>query len=342
MWETIRGYLTFTRKERFGVLFLLFIISILFVLPYFFQRRPGDPVSTVDEKMQREIQKFETTHPDSARYTEMHNRDVSPMRVLADPGQPGATVKRQLFYFDPNDLSREGWIKLGLPEHLTQTILHFIERGGRFHKPEDLKKIYGLHAEDYERLFPYVHIINKPEPAPKLSGFYSKEINIGNRVKKTDSLFNTLPARIPGETASVYVSKHLEVTDINGADTSQWSRLPGIGTKLALRIVHFREKLGGFYQVEQVGETFGLPDSTFQKIKPVLQINPARIVLIHINTATKEALQLHPYIRWQIASAIVEYRNQHGKFRSVDELMQLVLMDSGRFIKLKPYLTTQP
>ena len=37
MWETIRGYLTFTKKERLGVLFLLLIISILFVLPYFFR-----------------------------------------------------------------------------------------------------------------------------------------------------------------------------------------------------------------------------------------------------------------------------------------------------------------
>ena len=48
-------------------------------------------------------------------------------------------------------------------------------------------------------------------------------------------------------------------------------RFPGIGAKLASRIIHFRGKLGGFYQIEQVGETFGLPDSSFQKIKYYLR-----------------------------------------------------------------------
>jgi hypothetical protein len=55
MWETIRGYLTFTRKERFGVLFLLGIITGLFVLPYFFQPHPGDPGPMVSEKMKIKI-----------------------------------------------------------------------------------------------------------------------------------------------------------------------------------------------------------------------------------------------------------------------------------------------
>lgn len=49
--------------------------------------------------------------------------------------------------------------------------------------------------------------------------------------------------------------------------------LPGIGSKLANRIVTFREKLGGFYAVEQLKETYGLPDSTFQMLKPYLTVN---------------------------------------------------------------------
>ena len=60
MWETIRGYLTFTRKERFGVLFLLIIISILFILPYFFRPAVGDPDPAAYEKMKAEIRKFES------------------------------------------------------------------------------------------------------------------------------------------------------------------------------------------------------------------------------------------------------------------------------------------
>ena len=71
--------------------------------------------------------------------------------------------------------------------------------------------------------------------------------------------------------AKTYVARY-SIIDVNTADTSAFISLPGIGSKLAARIVTFREKLGGFYSVEQIGETYGLPDSTFQKIKQWLKL----------------------------------------------------------------------
>ena len=133
-------------------------------------------------------------------------------------------------------------------------------------------------------------------------------------------------------------AKFFTETDVNLADSNAWSRLPGIGEKLASRIIHFREKLGGFYQLDQVAETYGLPDTTFQKIKPYLRIHSVSLHQIDINTATKEMLMSHPYIRWPLARSIIEYRVQHGSFHSVSELLQLAQMDSAKFEKLKPYL----
>lgn len=79
--------------------------------------------------------------------------------------------------------------------------------------------------------------------------------------------------------------KPLMVT-INDADTSAFIALPGIGSKLSARIVAFRDKLGGFYSVEQIGETWGLADSTFQKIKGRLQVS-GEVRKINVNTAIK-------------------------------------------------------
>ena len=135
-----------------------------------------------------------------------------------------------------------------------------------------------------------------------------------------------------------HTAKIYAVTDVNLSDSGEWSRLPGIGEKLASRIIHFREKLGGFYQLDQVAETYGLPDTTFQKIKPYLRIRSDSLHQININTATKELLMSHPYIRWPLARSIIEYRLQHGSFHSVDELLQLAQMDPVKFEKLKPYL----
>jgi competence ComEA-like helix-hairpin-helix protein len=123
------------------------------------------------------------------------------------------------------------------------------------------------------------------------------------------------------------------------ADTSAFIALPGIGSKLAARIVNFREKLGGFHSVEQIKETYGLPDSTYEKAKNYLQSSTASIKKFNINSATKEELKVHPYIKWQLANAIVEYRNQHGAYKNLTDLKNIMLIDEATFDKILPYLT---
>ena len=114
--------------------------------------------------------------------------------------------------------------------------------------------------------------------------------------------------------------------------------LPGIGSKLAQRIITFRDKLGGFYKIEQVAETFALPDSTFQKIKNRLLLANTALKQININTATLDELKSHPYLRYAIANAIVQYRAQHGNFNSISDLKKMALVTDELFTKAAPYL----
>jgi competence ComEA-like helix-hairpin-helix protein len=130
------------------------------------------------------------------------------------------------------------------------------------------------------------------------------------------------------------------LTDINTADTAAFIALPGIGSKLASRLVLFREKLGGFYSINQVAETFGLPDSTYQLIKPLLTINNKYpIKQININTATIDHLKAHPYIKYPLANAIVQYRSQHGQFTQLEQLKNIVLMTPEMYDKIAVYLS---
>lgn len=110
---------------------------------------------------------------------------------------------------------------------------------------------------------------------------------------------------------------------------------------MALRIITFRDKLGGFYTTDQVGETFGLQDSVFQKIKSRLSINIAAVKHFNINTATVDEMKSHPYIRYNIANAIVQYRNQHGNFASVAAIKNIMLVTDDIFNKAAPYLIVQ-
>jgi DNA uptake protein ComE-like DNA-binding protein len=116
--------------------------------------------------------------------------------------------------------------------------------------------------------------------------------------------------------------------------------LPGIGSKLAARIVKYREQLHGFYSVDQVAETYGLPDSTFRKIRKWLVIKDTCIQKININKATIEELKF-PYISYNLANAIYQFRQQHGDYKNLGDLSKIVLVNDSLLRKLSPYLSLE-
>ncbi|GAA5222251.1 ComEA family DNA-binding protein [Membranihabitans marinus] len=126
--------------------------------------------------------------------------------------------------------------------------------------------------------------------------------------------------------------------DINLADTNEFKLLTGIGSYRAKRIVSFRNALGGFVSVDQLGETYGLPDSVFQKIKIQLVCSHP-YEKVKINSLPYDSLYPHPYITKQMAYFIMKYRREKGEIRDYTNLEQI--LDSHHremLLKLKPYL----
>ncbi|MBU9937559.1 MAG: helix-hairpin-helix domain-containing protein [Ferruginibacter sp.] len=309
-------YFSFTRKERTGIIAVMALILLLIFLPFFF------PYLMTEKKydhsqFEKEIAALKTEQPDSTtdRSSTSDENNYQDLRQPADKNYYRRGSAGELFYFDPNTLPVEGWKKLGIREKTANTIRNYISKGGRFNKPEDIGKIWGLPPDEVNRLLPYVRIEQK-----NTDRFIPAE--------------NKIYARLPEKT-----SYTRNAVDINTADTSEFIALPGIGSKLAGRIVAFRDKLGGFYKVEQVAETYALPDSAFQKIKGKLVISNSTVKQLNINTATMEELKLHPYIRYNIANAIVQYRNQHGSFTAVSDLKNILIITAGVYDKMEPYLT---
>jgi competence protein ComEA len=125
---------------------------------------------------------------------------------------------------------------------------------------------------------------------------------------------------------------------VNTADTSQWMSLPGIGPVLSKRIVKFRDKLGGFYTIEQVADTYGLPMETFEIIRPNLRMQSGPKAL-DLTTATEAQLSSHPYISLKQARVMINYFKQHGRPESFDELSNLYIADSTWLARIRPYCT---
>jgi DNA uptake protein ComE-like DNA-binding protein len=87
-----------------------------------------------------------------------------------------------------------------------------------------------------------------------------------------------------------------------------------------------------------VAETPGLRDSTFLKVKDQLTIVQQEPRLIRINQFSKDQLAKHPYISWKQAEIIILNRRNHGNYRSREDLLATIVLDTATVDRLMPYL----
>ena len=322
--EFINDYLNFTRKERLGVLIVASLILSTYFLPTILSFSSGHKHTEIDTAWIAAVKKLEIK--DSAISNESYRKDDHENTYAYQYDRKknnyyeNNVVKGQLFYFDPNTISPGDWKRLGLKDKTIKTIQNYLSKGGHFYRQEDLQRIYGLQKNEYERLSPYVKIESKTSVANE-QFILSKP--------KDEKL-----------SAKTYAAKYSAI-DINTADTSAFISLPGIGSKLASRIITFRDKLGGFYSIDQVAETYGLPDSTFHKIKQYLKLDDPAVKKININTGTIDELKAHPYFKFSLANPIVAYRNEHGPFAKVEDIKKVMAVTDEIYKKISPYLTSQ-
>jgi len=320
--EFVADYLNFSRRDRIAIISILIILSGIFFLPDAISKTgKSRPVAT-DTAWVAALKKIELKVEENDN--QQNNRFADDNHTAYQYDRPVNKYynnsKGELFYFDPNSLPIEGWQRLGLRDKTISTIQNYLSKGGKFRKPEDLQRVYGLFPNEYERLAPYIKI----ELMAEANNFKDFKDN--------------LPTENP--TIKTYAPRY-SVVDINTADTTALIALPGIGSKLAARIINFRDKLGGFYSLAQVGETFGLPDSTFQKIKQYLKLETSSLKKININKATVDELKMHPYIKYSLANPIVAYRIEHGPFAIVGDIKKVMAITDEIYNKIEPYLTIE-
>jgi competence ComEA-like helix-hairpin-helix protein len=228
-----KEWFVFTKRDRNAATILLAVTGLIILLPYFLPAKKLE--IHIDKDLQQELDAYRTDHPLA------NNTSVN---IATKDTAINDTIKKELFFFDPNTLSEEGFLKLGLPQKTVHTLINYRNKGGYFKTPGDISKIYGLSKTQADRLIPYVRITNTKQ---------KKEIKYQQ----------------PVSPASTHQYRKI---NINTASVEEWKTFPGIGDVIANRIIKFRASIGGFKSIDQVGKTYGLSDSTFQFIKPYLSL----------------------------------------------------------------------
>lgn len=244
-------------------------------------------------------------------------REEEHARRYEDESSDTPPRKIETFAFDPNTADSSSLLRLGLAPWQVRSILKYRSKGGRYHTVKDFQRVPGMTPEVWNRLAPVMQI-------GEAFRYYHD--------RKDSSSFSTKPdtSYFPRQ------EKYQEIVqlNINQVDTTSLKKIPGIGSFRARQIIRYRDKLGGFVSLDQLGEIEGLPEGLDKWFK----IETGVFRRLRINSLSVGDLARHPYVNYAQARAILAYRRNYGNIKSLGELRLLDEFTEDDFKRLEPYV----
>lgn len=299
-----RNYFSFNQVELKGIRVLLIILGLLVVV-YFLMPVFFHHNKKFDfAKYQAEVDTFMAHSKLDTAFEDNPLSDRRPKGSDYRDYEDNNYNKFQMKPFDPNGLPLEIWVQMGLSEKQAQVIKNFEAKGGKLKTKEDLKKQFVISAEFYSKIEPYI---------------------------------------VFAEMNDEVISEHVPLSiDINHATKEDFMMLNGIKDYVAEGIVKYRDKLGGFTNVEQLSEVKEMKyvnKKISENLRTHFFITTYSIRKIQINLADWGEFAKHPYIGGEIATKIIDYRKKHGIFKSGEDFRKSGLVDEEGIAKLSPYLS---
>lgn len=294
----------FSKGQRIAIVLLLFLIVAIWLADSLIARFATPPEAHHKEALlfQAELDSFSAKIKPINRTTNYQQKGTS---TYVD--WDAYPTQYQLHQFDPNKADSATLAGLGLSVRVVRNILRYREKGGYFTHAEKLGEIYGMQAEKFAELKPYIVI----EPRPT-----SPKILAEKKSNKKDT-----------------------VLELNSADTTELQYIRGIGSYYAKQIVRYRQQLGGYYKVEQLREIMELEDSAYTAIAKHFTVDTTQIQRIKVNMASVEHLKRHPYIDFYAARSIYETRRNAFQLNGISELSDKDGLPADVLEKLRPYLS---
>jgi DNA uptake protein ComE-like DNA-binding protein len=298
-----KDYFYFTKSQRIGLITLILFFVVLWFVKYLFIPRfiTKDCDEPIDTTFIQQVQLFKASLKETVRPT--YPKNYAKHKSYSKEYPKKSFEKKttfELFQFNPNELDSVGFIRLGLKPFMAHNILKYRAKGGKYKTVEQFGKLYGLSSEEFERLKPYIIIPIEEKPTI--------------------------------ETAQI------SPVEINGADTTALVDLK-MPLWMAKKIIFYRKQLGGYISVLQLKEVKNIPPDLIDRIAPYIEIDQTKIQKIAVNRASIDRMRAHPYINFYQANDIYEYRRNHGKYNSIEDLKKIESKDiTDDFLKkVEPY-----
>lgn len=298
--EELRKFLSFNKGERVAIIIILAVIFLL-VLACLLHR----PQASLNETSLHNLDSLLALH--QTAFEEQQQKEVANTTQQSFELMP--------FPFNPNTLTEEEGRKMGLTDRQIRNIINYRDKGGKFFTKSDFSKLYTISDEDYAQLEPFIVL---PEMKKKSKKNNMEYVEDKNEVKPA-------PKVIP----------HV---DLNTVDSTTLVELPQIGPYMAMRIIEFREKLGGYVEKAQLHDVKGMDSARFAAIEPYINIGVVELQKVDINRADFKALVRHPYLNYEQVKIIVNHREKRGMIKNWEQLQALLKDEGGLNPILEHYL----
>ncbi|MEZ2415855.1 ComEA family DNA-binding protein [Muriicola sp. E247] len=278
----MKSHFRYSKQEKRGIFFLLFLIASLQSGFYFVNlksTREKEPYFTVDTLAQAFI--------DSVK------------------ASPAKNERLKLNPFNPNFITDYRGYVLGIsPEELDR--LYAFRKTGRYIRTtEEFQAVTKISKELLGQVEPYFKFPRLRQRNKTRSG--ADQISIPR--------------------------------DLNSATARELQQISGIGPVLSSRIIRFRDRLGGFIVTEQLLDVYGLDREVAEKAMKMFQVfNAPEIRKINLNQAQVNELTGLVYLNQEIARKIVAYREELGRYDSIEQLTKIEDFPTDRIQRIKLYL----
>jgi DNA uptake protein ComE-like DNA-binding protein len=242
------------------------------------------------------------------------------LKHISDEKQQVTAIMDSLFPFNPNTISFKQMILLGFDTIIARRISKYRNSKGRFLIKKDLLRIYGFPKDLYKDIVDHILL---PEMIPEKQKALPQTATMVKSIKTDKKII------------------HMQI-DINVADTNQLIALNGIGHTLSNRIIKYRDLLGGYSNIDQLDDVYGLKGKSLENLKSIVYIDslftPEKI---EINFSDWKEMVKHPYINSQLANDILNLRSNIGYLNTIDQLRDIPYLNDSILMRIEPYIEFQ-